>query len=228
MRTTFVGTTNLYFIVQRWLRQRQAWQWWHNQQTARLHEQAEAIRDDLLQQTFAFRRYLESSLAAHPDVEQTQQWLDSFQLFYTTLERLSNQLSPPFIADSLPLALQFMAQTWQHTYKGLTVELDVPRDWSQASTDNNQVILSVIAGMIELVVPVDGSEQQVHITLRRQDTLCTLTFQQINQLSIDPASVANTPEIKHLKEIFCSLTAGQLEVSTAASGLMGQLRWHEM
>ncbi|MBE9066070.1 hypothetical protein IQ260_05330 [Leptolyngbya cf. ectocarpi LEGE 11479] len=223
MITTLAGTTALYSAVRR--RRRRAWQWWHQRQTAQLHKQAESIRDDLLQQTFAFRRYLESTLATHADTDQAEQWLERFQSFYQSLEQLSDRLSPPFIDDSLPLALQFMVQTWQHSHPGLTVKLDVPSDWPGQSVNNNPIILSVITGVIELLTPVD--DYQLQIILERQDNLCTLTFKQENYQATGQKICASTPEITHLKEIFCGLTAGRLDIVTTETGLSGQLCWQD-
>ena len=227
MITTFMGPTAVYFAVRRWLHQRQAWQWWHKQQTARLHEQAESIRDDLLQQTFAFRRYLESTLATQPDTDQTQQWLERFQIFYASLERLSNQLSPPFLADSLPLALQFMIQNWQYTHPDLTVDFRAPSDWSEKSAYNNQIILSVLTGLIELLVPIENSKQVLHIVLKRQEKLCVLTVSIPGHQPQSGQPFTSRPEVKHLKKIFSSLIAGRLEIVTEASGLTGQLYWQD-
>lgn len=221
--TTLVGSTTFYMAVQRWLRQRQAWQWWHQHQTNRLHAQAESIRDDLLQQTFAFRRFLENSLEAQPDTAQTEQWLKRFHTLYQSLEQLSDRLSPPFMGDSLPLALQFMVQTWQQSHPGLTVQCNVPSDWPDQATTKNPIILSIFTGLIESLFLENGGPCQLKITLERQDKLCTLAFEQVQ----GQAAAVHTAEIKHLKEIFRSLTAGRLEVVAQASGLKGTLYWQD-
>ncbi|NJM99946.1 MAG: hypothetical protein HC800_24910 [Phormidesmis sp. RL_2_1] len=105
----------LYRWRQKWQRQQQAWQWWHQHQALQSHHTAESIRDGLLQQTFAFRRYLEALEKDGPtssSPEQTARWLERFQTFYKSLETLSDELSPPFLADSLPLALKFTLNNW--------------------------------------------------------------------------------------------------------------------
>ncbi|MEM8613713.1 MAG: hypothetical protein AAGF93_16940 [Cyanobacteria bacterium P01_H01_bin.105] len=224
---TLVGSTTLYLAMRRWLRQRQAWQWWHRRQTDQLHQQAEAIRDDLLQQTFAFRRYLEDTLTTQPDSAQTEQWLERFQAFYHSLERLSDQLSPPFVADSLPLALQFMVSTWQRSHPGLIIQLSVPADWPEQSAENNPAILSIITGLIELLVPAGGCKHQLQLTLERQNNWCTLTFKQVQTQTANSQPLTDTSEVDHLKEIFRSLTAGRLEVVVDDSELVGQLCWQD-
>lgn len=225
--TTLVGSIAFYFAIRQWLRQRQAWQWWHQRQVAQLHEQAESIRDDLLQQTFAFRRYLESTLTTQPSVENTEQWLTRFQTFYQSLEGLSNQLSPPFVTDSLPLALQSMVQTWQQSHPGLTVRLDVPSDWPECSSNNSQIVLSIVTDIIELLMFLDDNQQQFYLSLERQDRLCTLTFKHLNYPSVEKQSFATMTEVRHLKEIFRSLTTGRLEIVTTESELAGQLCWQD-
>ncbi|NEZ68083.1 hypothetical protein D0962_36045 [Leptolyngbyaceae cyanobacterium CCMR0082] len=225
MIKALVGPTALYLFIQRWLRQRQAWQWWHDQQIARLHKQAESIRDNLLQETFAFRRYLETTLTTQPDAEQAEKWLERFQLFYADLEKLSNQLSPPFIADSFPLALQLMIQNWQCTQPGLSVKLEVLSDWPEQSFNKNQIILSVITGLIELLIPMENCMQQLSISLEHHHKRYTLTLKYPGYPSMDGKSLINTPEIKHLKEIFHTLAAGRLEIVTDKFGFKGQLQW---
>lgn len=228
MITTLVGSTTLYFSVRRWLRQRQAWQWWHQHQTNRLHAQAESIRDDLLQQTFAFRRFLESSLDTQPQAEQTEQWVKRCQTLYRSLEQLSDQLSPPFIGDSLPLALQFTVQTWQQSHPGIGLRLNVPNDWPAPTTNHNPIILSMVNGLIEALFTNDqDSHYQLLMTLERQDNRCTLTLEQIKSQVEDQMPPNNATEIDHLKEIFRSLTAGSLEVSPQTTGWKGQLCWQE-
>ncbi|MEO0867055.1 MAG: hypothetical protein AAFY17_01165, partial [Cyanobacteria bacterium J06642_11] len=213
-----------YFSVQRWLRQRQAWKWWHQHQTDRLHEQAESIRDDLLQQTFAFRRFLEASLDSQPKDEQTEEWLQRFQTLYKSLEQLSDQLSPPFVADSLPLALQCLVQAWQQSQPGLSVQLKVPNGWPDQATKNNPIIMSIFTGLVESLFPND-QPYELHITLDHEDKQYTLTFEQTQMAA---TSVVNTVEINHLKEIFRSLTAGRLDINVHSEGVRGQLCWSEL
>lgn len=213
--------------MRRWWRQRLAWQWWHQRQTNRFHAQAESIRDDLLQQTFAFRRFLESSLDSQPEAEQTEQWVKRCQTLYRSLEQLSDQLSPPFMGDSLPLALQFMVQTWQTSHPGVVVRLNVPDDWPEQTTTHNPIILSIFTGLIEALLAGQDSHYRLHMSLQRQDNRCTLTFEQTISEDSAPVSASNIAEVNHLQEIFRSLVAGKLEASKTPSGWQGQLCWQE-
>jgi hypothetical protein len=232
---TIGWATTLWALKQKWMRERQAWQWWQTQQTLQSHHTAESIRDGLLQQTFAFRRYLEtniaennieSDLSAQPKAEQTARWLERFQAFYQSLESLSNQLSPPFTADSLPLALQFVVKNWQKSHPTLTLQLSLPPDWSHSSRQN-QAILSIVTGLLTLLIPSNSNAQQLQLALSSEKALQTLTLQIDGISPHDAKNIIASPEVQHLKEIFHSLTAGRLDINDEDGLLMGHLRWHD-
>ncbi len=239
MLITLGWAATLYQSQRKWLRQRQAWQWWHRQQTLQAHHKAESIRDGLLQQTFAFRRYLESApAAASPSAvpsapEQTTRWLERFQTFYQSLESLSDQLSPPFLADSLPLALQFAVKNWQHEQTLSSqhrppfsdVQFSFPPDWPQSPPHQNQIILSIVAGLLPLLIPPGHTARQLTITLSQTNTLNALTLQLHNDPDKTTPNILELAEIQHLKEIFHSLIAGRLEISQTASSEIARLHW---
>ena len=217
----------LYRWQQKWQRQQQAWQWWHQQQSLQSHHTAESIRDGLLQQTFAFRRYLET--VDHRDrpttPEQTAHWLNRFQTFYHTLETLSDELSPPFAADSLPLALQFTLKSWQCEAK-----VTAPHNWPQSSPDQNQTILSVVTALLTIlshkhIMPTDQSLQRLLVTLSHTDEFNSLTLQISNDSNQSISKILELTEIQHLKEIFHSLIAGQLEIKQEENIIISCLQW---
>ena len=207
-----------YLLTRSWLSQRHAWQWWHAQQTTQLHHQAESIRDGLLQQTFAFRRYLETSHT------HSETWRDRLQSFYQSLEDLSNQLSPPFVADSLPLALQFIIHDWQKKHPKSPVQLDLPSDWPQNDTEQNQVVLSVVEELLSLLTAEDMS-QPLQVSLQSTDSLHTLSLSWQNETQIQ--TLSGSAEAKYLKEIFHSLTAGRLEMHPSETQVITQLHWRD-
>ncbi|NEP17615.1 MAG: hypothetical protein F6J97_12030 [Leptolyngbya sp. SIO4C1] len=210
----------LFFVVRRWLRQRQAWQWWHQQQMLQRHYQAESIRDGLLQQTFAFRRYLEGM--PQSEAEPATRWLDRFQTYYQSLEGLSNQLSPPFVADSLPLALQFALKDWQRSHPALQLQLDLPTDWPSGSPSQNQTVLSVTMALLRLLT-AEATPQRLTLALSREASQHRLIF----ELAETAAADASAARIRHLKEIFRSLAAGQLDVSRQGATQVGRLCWRD-
>lgn len=249
MLLTIGWATTLLAMKRRWLRQRQAWQWWQAQQILQSHHNAESIRDGLLQQTFAFRRYLETMGAPAetvetadtaampgrtipPEAEQTQQWIERVHTFHQSLEGLSNELSAPFVADSLPLALQFTLKSWQQAHAPSAKEchpaqlsIKVPPDWPPSSTAQNQLILSIAIELLTLLQPNNVPGNQLHITLSHEETLNTLIFQLSNDAGQPLPNLSGLAEIQHLKEIFHSLAAGQLDISQKDLSLIARLRW---
>ncbi len=228
MITMLGWTTTLYFIVRRWVRQRQAWQWWHDQQVLQLHDQAESIRDDLLQQTFAFRRYLENTLTDQPDTMQAASWLDRCHSFHQSLEQLSNELSPPFMADSLPLALQYRTKLWQHSHPDLTVNLDLPARWPDHSPTNNHSILFISTQLVEQMLLTKDSRQLLHLALESQADQYKLTLKLEGVNYAKTRQLIHMREVKHLKEIFHSLAAGHLAIKYEKPWLIGQLCWSDI
>ncbi len=228
MLITIGWLATLYAWRQKWLRQQQAWQWWHQKQAVQSHHTAESIRDGLLQQTFAFRRYLETagtSQSDHASPEQTHQWLARFQTFYQSLETLSDELSPPFIADSLPLALQFTLKNWQATQAQGTpqIQLALPQNWptDQSAPQQNQSILSIVSALLTLLLPEGHTATQVRLSLSRENRQNTLLL----TANYSDRATQKQPELQHLKEIFRGLTAGELEISQETSSTTCHLSW---
>ncbi len=227
----------LYRWRRKWQRQQRAWQWWHQHQALQSHRTAESIRDGLLQQTFAFRRYLETleERGATPSSpEQTARWLERFQTFYESLETLSDELSPPFLADSLPLALKFTLNHWAFSpsescqrERGPTLQFNLPTDWPHSAAHQNQVILSIVAALLTLLVPQGQSINQVDIDLHHAEAFNTLTLKIDSKPGQSISKISELAELQHLKEIFHSLTAGQLDISQQGNYLTGRLCWQD-
>lgn len=251
MLITVGWAATLYRWRQKWQRQQQAWQWWYQQQTLQSHHTAESIRDGLLQQTFAFRRYLEmvgQSDRPHPSTPaQTAHWLERFQTFYQSLETLSDKLSPPFIADSLPHALKFTLNNWIASLaqnealqneafaseqipseKGPAIpaiQCHLPADWPQNSSHQNQIILSITTALLTILVPKGQSVKQIDINLCHTAATNTLTLKIDSESGQAISKILELVEFQHLKEIFHSLAAGRLEISQIGNSLTGYLYW---
>ena len=234
MLITVGWAATLYRWQRKWLRQQQAWRWWHQQQAIQSHHTAESIRDGLLQQTFAFRRYLETADQSidSPNWQQTNRWLERFQTFYQSLESLSDELSPPFIADSLPLALKFTITSWQslptQQLTAPAVHFDLPTDWSSSSPHQNQAVLSVVTVLLTLLSREghsDHTKNQLSIALCQIDAANTLTLKIVGKQNPATSNITELEEFQHLKEIFHSLTAGRLEISQEDTILTSRLYW---
>ena len=237
MLITVGWATTLYRWRQKWQRQQQAWHWWHQQQALHSHHTAESIRDGLLQQTFAFRRYLETLEEDGPtssSPEQTARWLERFQTFYKSLEILSDELSPPFIAESLPLALKFTLSNWSFSppysesdtsRPSPILHFDLPAEWPHSSAHQNQIVLSIVTALLALLMPECQNVKQINIDLHHTETDNILTLTIENKPGQLTSKITKLAELQHLKEIFHSLAAGRLEISQAGTATTGCLSW---
>jgi hypothetical protein len=219
-----MGSAIANWLSKRATRQRQqAWQWWHSQRQQQQHIQAENVRDGLLQEAFALRRYLEKG--SHPQ-DESAPYLEQFNQFYRSLESLSNELSPPFVEDSLPLALQFLLKN--HRQIETSLELEPNIDWSWDGTENNRTVLSVVGELLTLLVPEAQMQElkiPLSIQLRRMGTMnnLQLTRSMLNQQS--KVLLLNSTELQYLKEIFHSLMSGTLDINQDDVELTCQLSW---
>ncbi|MBF2072279.1 MAG: hypothetical protein IGS50_00730 [Synechococcales cyanobacterium C42_A2020_086] len=86
----------------------QAMQWWESRRVLRLNTEVEVLRDQVLQELFTMRRCLElvSLETGEAADQQRHVWLAQVETLHQSLERLGFQLSPPYVEDSLPLAIQ--------------------------------------------------------------------------------------------------------------------------
>ena len=217
--TILMGGAISTWLSQRATRQQQqAWHWWHNQQQQQQHTQAEIVRDGLLQEAFALRRHLERS--GHPK-DDTTPYLEQFNQFYRSLENLSNELSPPFVEDSLPLALQFLLK--HHGQSETSLDLEPDTDWSSDGTDSNRTIVSLVTELLPLLM--QDTQTPLKIRLRREGNLNNL---QLTRNILDQQTFGSLPsstEIQYLKEIFHSLMSGTLDISQDDVELNCQLSW---
>ncbi len=222
--TIFMGSAIANWFFQRVTRQRQqAWQWWHSQQQQQQHNQAETVRDGLLQEAFALRRYFEKGSHA---MDEPAVYLEQFNQFYRSLENLSNELSPPFVEDSLPLALQFLLKNYGHIETNLELELDP--DCAYDDPERNRTVLSIVAELLSLLVPeAQMPELKIPLTvqLRRMGTMnnLQLTRSMLNQQS--RVLLLNSTEVQYLKEIFHSLMSGTLDIDQDDVELTCLLSW---
>lgn len=223
-----------YVLLRKELRQRQAWQWWHTHQVAESHNCAESVRNGLLQQTFAFRRYLEHQLNGQPKSDSTsgspEYWLNEFQSFHQSLEHLSNQLSPPFMEDSLPLALQFLLKDCQRSRPDLQLQLNMPAEWPHHDVNQNRLILSLVEALVTLYSKYQADPQRLQLKLSSQGKQHALTlYLDSSALSSEQRQVqllSQSPEAQHIKEVFRNLAAGKLQITCEGAGLRGQFVWH--
>ncbi|MFK8184228.1 MAG: hypothetical protein AB8B99_12715 [Phormidesmis sp.] len=142
-------------------------QWWHRWQMQMLCQEANYIRNDLLQEVFAIRRQLESAFETttakphgKPQANISQRKVDSdlhlakLTQLYASLEQLSDRLESPYGQEALPLALRHTVEPWQ---QHLPITFDFPQTWELEPALQVRLLIAVVN---VLCLTLASSEQQ--------------------------------------------------------------------
>ena len=133
------------------LETRQTLRWWSKMQIAQLWHESDRIHNGVLQKVFTVRRELELSMLNEPEVlsGKHRDWLTQIEQIHSSLEALSSRLSPPYLEESLPLAIQAMLQSWTVRYP-LTLKTELPLQWINESPEHNQTLLRLLNEVLRL------------------------------------------------------------------------------
>ncbi|MEO0541127.1 MAG: hypothetical protein AAFZ80_09720 [Cyanobacteria bacterium P01_A01_bin.105] len=226
--------------------QQQAWRWWQTRQQQQQQQRADAIRDGVMQQAFGFRRYLEQLITStaqdhpsrgqsandgasnglsNPAVAPISNWLEQFNRFYQQLETLSNELLPPFVEDSLPLALQCLLNS-SHPPVPLTTTADRPLPPpAPENVGIYQTVLAVVAELLPVLQAHGPQSWQAQLSYQEDDDRYGLSFTTEETATANLSSLRQVKELNYLQEVFRSLTSGTLEVSQDNRILTCRLVW---
>jgi hypothetical protein len=216
----------LLWSVVSYMEMQHALQWWFKRQSAQLLTESEQIHNGLLQEVFAIRRSLELSLVDETGVSpnQGQDWLNKAEKLHQSLEQLSDTLSPPFLAESLPLAMQCMLERLQNQ-SGLSLEATLPSRWSDASSERNRIILMVLEELLKLALPKAAIEDTQRICLSADETTGELTVELTYPDLQTLTSLTQTKELKYLCCCFQCLAPGRCVCQKENLTVVWRFRW---
>ena len=202
-----------------------ALQWWHRRQIGRLHDGAELIRDGILQDLFAIRRMLELTCDRQAPISPAH--LQQLDDLHARLERVSNELSPAFIQDSLPLAIQHRLTGWQQRHN-VPVTAQLPSGPFQSAGLSHHLVLTALEELLTLIaseLDPDPAEAAMAVSLSHQAETATLevTLQQLS--STQRHHIAQIEALRHLQASFKYLTKGSLCQTAEASQIHWRFRW---
>lgn len=211
-----------------------AMQWWELRRSTRLTQEAEHIREGLLQELFAMRRQLELTSAADSveqhsieqhSVEQhsvEQQWLSQVDRLQQTLEQLGYRLSPPYLED-LPLAIQHLITQWHAEHPAFDVQTHLPLHEFNPATEMSQIVISVLDELLQIAVPAKMSDGAIEVSFRQD---CQNELKIIVTYPTDAAfTQIQQPELQYLKQVFQNLTTGQCDYQQQNKTLVWRLCW---
>jgi hypothetical protein len=205
---------------------RKALQWWFKQQSFKLWNESERIRNDILQEVFVIRRYFESHLHkdASPDQE-FQDCLERFEKLQKSLGILNHQLCPDYGDESLPLAIQSLTKRWQSASPNLHLTLDLPTQWQPTSLAQNRLILTTLDELLKIVSPATLTHPQLSIRLAANTHGGTVEVRLQNINLEEKSRIIHSSELIYVYRAFQWLMLGQSSVQAERKALIWRFRW---
>jgi hypothetical protein len=207
------------------LKTQRALRWWQSRQAIQSHQVAEDIRNGLLQKSFSLRRNLEVALGdATGDIPLNQAWLNALEDFHNDFKRLSDRLSPPYLEESLPLAIQYRVEEWQLHYPGCEFTLDLPAHWQAEPSEHSLVLLTALDELWRLVCSRPVPHRSIHLRLQIESAMAVLWIQLLTSEEFSPESA----DLSHLARAFGALTGGTCTYQHQQNQLTMHFRWKYM
>ncbi|BAU12586.1 unknown protein [Leptolyngbya sp. NIES-3755] len=188
--------------------------WWYRQHSIRLHNEAEAIRNDLLQRLFVMRRSLESG-----QPEAIQQSITQVEHLYQSLYGLSDRLSAFDLEDDLGMALHHLIEAWRKRELNLTAEL--PKTAIHLPIEQHRLTLVATDEFLRIAAANLLTPQVIFVSLSFNSHTYELKAKvddpQVNKLQ-------GSDDLKHLTQALRFLSGGQCSCYSHDDTLTWQFR----
>jgi hypothetical protein len=205
----------------------QALQWWYNQQSRQLTKEAAQIRDCLLQESCAMRRSLELC-PMKPDklpFSSNENWIERFEIFHTYLQELGDRLSPPYLEEGLPLAIEYLVNKWQKVHPDWQFQLRLTPQWRQQSSASERLILATIDELLKLWLTDVVKKAFLFLDLQQneQDNQLKIVINPLNSDSV--GSLPKLRDLEYLSQSFRVLTSGTWITQTQNRTTIYDWKW---
>lgn len=210
-----------------WMRhKKKALQWWFQRQSLRLWHESERIRNDIFQEIFVIRRYLESSFHNNnPAPNDVQDCLDRVERLQKSLSLLNHQLCPAYVEESLPLAIQSLLNEWQLSQPELQVETKLPTEWNLESFERSYTILMILDALLKIVLSTSLQNPCLLVSLKADHYEANLVVRVHNSDTLKLFSVLQVRELAYIYHSFQWLTSGQWGLQKDGGALIWCFRW---
>lgn len=239
IETLAFGATGLclasaYLRWHRWNKQQITLRWFYHKQSNILSAQSELVREQLFQKAFTLRRAIElcstnnlidgSTKASQGPLDQCLEMAESLA---NTLERVSDELSAPFLEDSLPLALQHLLKHWANEVPDVEVALALPSEWPLGATDKHRLILWCVRECLEnWKCCLDTNLPAVlSLALHQTNGIAKLHLGFTGQGDRMIRCVPIVAEQQHIQQIFRMVMPGHVKLRHNLSGLVWEFSW---
>ncbi|MBE7384845.1 MAG: hypothetical protein F6J95_025960 [Leptolyngbya sp. SIO1E4] len=199
--------------------------WWHQYQAHKLNQEAELIRNKLLQEMFAIRRRLELSCETQPNAQafDCETHLAELKRLYALLESLGNRLESPYLQDSLPLALQHTVQPWQTQ---LPLSTDLPPRWELDPIEHTRLLILFVETLLQHLASATPLPHDCDLRLQHQAELKELTVRVRYETWLPPAWISQiSSPLQPLLKTFQLLMQGDYDQDLHPRTLTWVLRW---
>ncbi|MFL9463934.1 hypothetical protein AB0759_25315 [Scytonema tolypothrichoides VB-61278_2] len=189
----------------------EALHWWSYRQSIKLFLEAETIRDNFLQETFAIRRNLE--MLSGDDWElsayRTQECLTKVENLHQSLAQLSERLFPAYFQGSLPLAIQGVLESWTMSHPLISFNVSLPKTWQYETIEHSLIVVWSLEELLKIAVPDILTPILIYINLEqrknRAKLVVEITYPDISILTLYCSQL----EFDCLSESFRFLTSGK-------------------
>ncbi len=219
----------LAYYSHRWEQQRRVLQWHYTKQSDGLIIQSEAVREQFFQKAFALRRSIELCSVSAPEGLKTQldHCLDLTKDFSTFLEQVSDELSVPFLNESLPLALQYLLKRWVSGISDIELTLELPSQWPLQGADKHRLVLwcvseCLLAWQAQLS---QTSPKAIQLALYQTDCMAKLQLSFSGRVLQKPNDTPVMSELKNIQQIFQLIMPGRCRVTFKSWALECHFSW---
>lgn len=198
--------------------------WWYQQQTRLLIEEADTIRNGVLQDVFALRRRLELLCQEGLGPGDCEPCLEDVERIYAALQGLSDRISSPYLEDSLPLAMQHFLQPWRSR---LPLQVKLHNPWEPEPVELVALLLAFLNQVLQKVASGEEIPECCGIYLQKSDAGKALVLQLAYPAALPPALVAldQSADMSPLLQTFHLLGEGSSQLAVSPQALTWELRW---
>jgi hypothetical protein len=225
----------VWFVI-RWHRLQQALQWWYRQHVLRLFNEAEAVRNGILQDAFTLRRTLELSSVPHQAVPaelhavliagaDRETLLKTLEELHGSLKRFSDFLSPPYLEDSFPLAIDHLLKFYQQQHSNVALELSIPENWQDDAYEQSRIVWIAIDELLRMTLAPFPSVRSISACLTQNAAAHQLVIK-IFYSNCDRQNLRDGfKELSYLRRSAQFLTAGTCTYHQDHEALIWSMRW---
>ncbi|RUT00812.1 hypothetical protein DSM106972_072210 [Dulcicalothrix desertica PCC 7102] len=222
--TTFISIAML--LGSRY-RTKNALQWWYETQSIEFNEEAEFAKNGLLQESFFLRRSIElldGNLTSNSG-KVKEKYLNSIEKIYDAVTELINHLSPAYVNDSLPLAIQYLVSAWKIKVTAASWVTKLPVDWDNESPIHSRVLLSLLNRLFQVILSQQQIPQQIQVCLAKQGDLNGVTVNFNYQDTLIVNKIRRIKELDYINKIFAILISGKFYYYQKDAILICRLNW---